>query len=102
MNESSEELQDDQKVHEGTQALVDIANEVETEREDHGRSDVDAADESEGRAMSDEAAFSEDDPDGAADTREDHRPGAVGGEGSIARGVAGVMEAAPNWKPNPH
>ncbi|NYI42193.1 hypothetical protein [Demequina lutea] len=97
MNESSKESQEDQKVHEGTQALVDIANEVGTERAKYGHTEFEAIDESVGRAMSDEAAFSEDDPDGAADTREDHGPGVGGGEGSIDSLVQGVLDVAPNW-----
>jgi hypothetical protein len=102
MNESSKEEQEDQKVHEGTQALVDIANEVETERKDHGIANGDPVDESEGRAMSDEATFSEDHPDGVSDTAAHHLPGAVAGEGSIESAVQGVMDAAPNWIMKPH
>ena len=99
MNESNNEIQ---KVHEATRALQGIAEDIERERAERGRADSDPRGESEGRAMSDEATFSEDHPDGAADAREDHRPGAVGGEGSIESSVQGVLDAAPNWIMKPH
>ena len=99
MNESNNEIQ---KMHEATRALQGVAVDIERERAERGRADSDPRGESEGRAMSDEAAFSEHHPDGAADTREDHRPGAVGGQGNIASSVQGVLDASPNWIMKPH
>lgn len=102
MNESSKESQEDQKAYEATHALQDIAADVEKERAERGHSDVDSADEPDGRAMSDEAALSDENPDGAGDTREDRPPGAVGGDGHIASALEGVLDAAPNRALYPH
>ncbi len=67
------ELEEDQeKIHEGTEALQEIAEEVEAEREQSGRSDIDAPDKPEERMMSDAAAHSEENPDIEAESREDH------------------------------
>ncbi len=69
------ELDEDQEnLHEDTETLQDIAAEVEREREDQGRSDVDGPDKPEERMMSDAAALSEDNPDIDAESREDHQP----------------------------
>ncbi|WP_291382722.1 hypothetical protein [Demequina sp.] len=68
----SESDRENQEVHEGTETLLNIADEVERERERRGRSEFDGPDEPEEQAMSDAAAFSEDNPDIDADTREDH------------------------------
>ncbi len=69
MGESEE---DQEKVHEGTAALQEIAEEVEAERERSGRSDIDGPDKPEERMMSDAAAISEENPDIEAESREDH------------------------------
>ena len=99
MNESKNEIQ---KMHEATRALQGVAEDMERERAERGRADSDPRGESEGRAMSDEATFSEDHPDGVADTREDHRSGAVGGGGNIQSSVQGVLDVAPNWIMKPY
>ncbi|PKQ18434.1 MAG: hypothetical protein CVT68_03410 [Actinobacteria bacterium HGW-Actinobacteria-8] len=63
---------DQEKIHEGTEALREIAEEVEREREETGRSDLDGPQKPNERMMSDAAALFEDNPDVEADTREDH------------------------------
>ncbi len=68
----SESESEEQKFQEGTEALQEIADEVEAEREQSGRSDIDAPDIPEEQAMSDAAAHSEDNPDIDAESREDH------------------------------
>ena len=69
MNESEQE---DQKIHEGTEALVDIAKDVEREREKRGRSEFEQPAKPDEQLMADAAAVSEDNPDIDAENREDH------------------------------
>lgn len=73
MNESTH---DDKEVHEGTEALQHIADEVERERAERGRTDFDVPDIPEEQAMANAAAHSEENPDAADESREDHEPGA--------------------------
>lgn len=92
MNESEQE---EQKIHEGTEALQNIADEVERERQQRGRTDFDAPDEAPERAMADAAAHSEDNPDVDADSREDHARGGSGTVGRAERGADSVLREVP-------
>ena len=75
MSESAP-LNDEQKLREGTETLQQLAEEVERERAEHGRSGLDGArlDVSDEQAMADAAATSADNPDVDNETREDHSP----------------------------
>ncbi len=68
----SESEADEQKIHEGTEALQNIADEVEREREKDGKSDFDGPEKPDEQLMSDAAAHSDENPDIDAETREDH------------------------------
>lgn len=88
MSESAP-LNDERDFHEGTKALHEIAEEVERERAERGRSSVDGAPArtAEEQAMADAAATSEDSHDLDNDTREDHSPGTGDLNGRADRGI---------------
>ena len=69
MNDSEEEKQE---IHEGTEALQNIADDVERERGKDGTSEFDEPEKPEEQLMSDAAAHSEENPDIDAETSEDH------------------------------
>jgi hypothetical protein len=68
----SELDQDPEKIHEGTEALKDLAEDVGREREERGRSDLDPVPKSDEQLMSDAAAYFEDNPDIDAENGENH------------------------------
>lgn len=92
MNESTH---DDEAVHKGTEALQHIADEVERERAERGRTEFDAPDMPDEQAMAEAAAHSEDNPDVEAESREDHEPAAEGAKGRAERGVNNTLREVP-------
>ncbi|WP_291377537.1 hypothetical protein [Demequina sp.] len=93
MNESTHS---DKDVTEGTQTLEDIAEEVEREREERGRSEFEEPAKPDEQLMSDAAAMSEDNPDIDAESREDHTTGSDELEGRAERGADGILRIPPN------
>ncbi len=87
--------QSQEEVHEGTEALQKVADDVERERAERGRTDFDAPDIPEEQAMADAAAHSEDNPDVEAESREDHVPGAEGTKGRAERGADNILREVP-------
>lgn len=92
MNES---MKDDKEVHKGTEALQHIADEVERERAERGRTDFDVPDLPDEQAMAEAAAHSEENPDVADESREDHEPAAEGTKGRAKRGVNNTLREVP-------
>ncbi len=72
MDESKE---NEERMHTDTEVLQEIAAEAERDRASRGHSEFEAPEEPEERLMSDAAAFSDENPDVDADTREDHEHG---------------------------
>jgi len=68
----------DPRINEATQALQRLADEVDIERAQKGRSEIVPPVMSDARAMATEAAFSESRPNSRAISREDHEAGAPG------------------------
>ncbi len=92
MNESKN---DDEEVSEGTEALQQIADEVEREREERGRSEFEAPAKPDEQLMADEAAVSADNPDIDAESREDHVDGPDDTDGRAERGADAVLRYPP-------
>lgn len=92
MNES---MKDDKEIHEGTEALQNIAEEVERERAERGRTDFDVPDLPDEQAMAEAAAHSEENPDVADESREDHEPAAEGTKGRAERGADNTLRMPP-------
>lgn len=90
MNESTN-LTDEQKLHEGTETLQQIAEDVERERAQRGGSEFDEQPEPDERAIADASAVSEDNPDVANPTREDDSPRADDADGRAERGVVHTL-----------
>ncbi len=88
----------DKDLTEGTETLQDIADEVEREREERGRSEFDAPDKPDEQAMSDAAAMSEDNPDIDAESREDHVAKLQGPDGRAERGADATLRFPPTGR----
>ncbi|MCB2411866.1 hypothetical protein LGT39_03245 [Demequina sp. TTPB684] len=93
MNDST---RSDKSVSEGTEALQQIAEEVEREREERGGSEFDPPAKPDEQLMADEAAHSADNPDLDEDTREDHATGSDDTDGRAERGAEDILRIPPH------
>lgn len=87
--------------HEATEALQHIADEVEHERAERGRSDVDQLHLTDGEALADALASSQKRPDVPTDTGDDDAPDADTTVGLAEHGTGGVIPVQNGMK-NPH
>ena len=97
MNESTEPLKEaaDKKSHEATRALQSLAAEVELERVERGKSDVDPLVMSDERAMATEATFSSDRPNSAPPARDVREAGSRALTGRAVIGSAAIVGPVP-------
>lgn len=98
MNDSTHDDKDDKDVSEGTETLKDIADEVESEREERGRSEFDAPVKPDEQLMSDAAAMFEDNPDLDAETHGDHVAESEGPDGRAERGADAGLRFPPTGR----
>lgn len=102
MNESTNSLSDEQKLHEGTETLQQIAEDVERERQEKGHSEFDETTTSDEQAIANASASSEENPDVVNEQREDHRPGEEDLGTRSERGVNATLGTPGGYKQMPH